>query len=55
MLIPGQAIDFSTETPHWMGVVKEPAELISLFGPRGERVELLTAEAAVRGAGPPPG
>ena len=48
VLVPGQAIDFSTEVPHWMGAVDGPAELISLFGPRGERVELLTAEAAVR-------
>jgi transcriptional regulator with XRE-family HTH domain len=41
VLHPGEAAEFSTWTPHWMGVVDEPAEVIAIFGPHGERVHLL--------------
>lgn len=41
VLEPGDAVEFSTWTPHWMGVVDEPAELIAIFGPDGERVHVL--------------
>ena len=37
---PGEAVEFSTWTPHWFGVVDEPVELIGIFGPQGERVHL---------------
>jgi quercetin dioxygenase-like cupin family protein len=41
VLEPGEAAEFSTWTPHWMGVVDEPVEVIAIFGPHGERVHVL--------------
>jgi mannose-6-phosphate isomerase-like protein (cupin superfamily) len=41
VLEPGEAAEFSTWTPHWMGVIDEPVEVIAIFGPHGERVHLL--------------
>ncbi len=40
ILEPGEAAEFSTWTPHWFGAVGEPAEIISIFGPHGERVHV---------------
>lgn len=40
VLKPGEAAEFDTRTPHWMGVVDEPVEVLGLFGPHGERVHL---------------
>jgi transcriptional regulator with XRE-family HTH domain len=37
---PGEAVEFSTWTPHWFGAVDDPVEAIILFGPHGERVHL---------------
>jgi transcriptional regulator with XRE-family HTH domain len=37
---PGEAVEFSTLTPHWFGVVDEEVEVIALFGPHGERTHL---------------
>lgn len=37
---PGQAVEFSTWTPHWFGVVDGPVEAIVMFGPHGERLHL---------------
>jgi transcriptional regulator with XRE-family HTH domain len=37
---PGEAVEFSTWTPHWFGAVDGPVELIAIFGPQGERVHL---------------
>lgn len=37
---PGEAVEFSTLTPHWFGAVDGPVELIGIFGPQGERVHL---------------
>lgn len=37
---PGEAVEFSTWTPHWFGAVDGPVEAIILFGPHGERVHL---------------
>lgn len=37
---PGEAVEFSTWTPHWFGAVDGPVELIGIFGPQGERVHL---------------
>lgn len=37
---PGEAVEFSTWTPHWFGVVDgtgEPTEAVAIFGPHGER------------------
>lgn len=37
---PGEAVEFSTWTPHWFGVIDGPVEAIMLFGPHGERLHL---------------
>lgn len=37
---PGEAVEFSTFTPHWFGAVDGPVELIAVFGPHGEREHL---------------
>jgi transcriptional regulator with XRE-family HTH domain len=37
---PGEAVEFSTWTPHWFGAVDGPVELIAFLGPQGERVHL---------------
>ncbi|MBW8486651.1 helix-turn-helix domain-containing protein [Actinomadura parmotrematis] len=37
---PGEAAEFDTRLPHWFGAVDGPVELLSLFGPQGERVHL---------------
>ena len=37
---PGEAVEFSTWTPHWFGAHDGPVELIGLFGEQGERVHL---------------
>lgn len=37
---PGQAVEFSTWTPHWFGVVDGPVEAIMIFGAHGERLHL---------------
>ena len=39
---PGEAVEFSTWTPHWFGAVAGPVELIAIFGPQGERLHLHT-------------
>jgi transcriptional regulator with XRE-family HTH domain len=36
----GEALEFSTLLPHWVGAVDGPAEAIAIFGPQGERVHL---------------
>lgn len=47
VLEAGEAAEFSTWTPHWMGAVGAPAELICIFGPHGERIHLLQDESSV--------
>jgi transcriptional regulator with XRE-family HTH domain len=37
---PGEAVEFSTWTPHWFGAADEPVELIMIVGPQGERLHL---------------
>jgi transcriptional regulator with XRE-family HTH domain len=37
---PGEAVEFSTWTPHWFGCVDGPVEAIVLFGPHGERLHV---------------
>jgi transcriptional regulator with XRE-family HTH domain len=39
---PGEAVEFSTWTPHWFGVIEEPVEAIMIFGLHGERLHLHT-------------
>jgi transcriptional regulator with XRE-family HTH domain len=40
VLVAGEAAEFSTWTPHWMGAVDGPAQALAIFGPQGERVHL---------------
>jgi transcriptional regulator with XRE-family HTH domain len=40
VISPGEAVQFSTWTPHWFGVVDEPVELIFTIGPEGEEAHL---------------
>jgi len=37
---PGEAVEFSTWTPHWFGAIDGAVEALAIFGPRGERVHL---------------
>ena len=37
---PGEAVEFTTWTPHWFGAVDGPVELIGLFGPHGQKLHL---------------
>ena len=38
---PGEAAEFDTRVPHWFGSDgSEPAELLVLFGPQGERMHV---------------
>jgi quercetin dioxygenase-like cupin family protein len=37
----GEVAEFDTRTPHWLGSAgPEPAELLVLFGPQGERIHV---------------
>jgi transcriptional regulator with XRE-family HTH domain len=36
----GEAVEFSTGTPHWFGAVDGAVELIALFGAHGEKTHL---------------
>ncbi|MBN9100756.1 MULTISPECIES: helix-turn-helix transcriptional regulator [unclassified Pseudonocardia] len=41
VLKPGEVAEFDTRTPHWFGNPgPEPAEVLSLFGPQGERLHV---------------
>jgi transcriptional regulator with XRE-family HTH domain len=40
VLAPGEAAEFSTWTPHWIGAVDGPAQALGIFGPQGQRVHL---------------
>jgi len=37
---PGEAVEFSTWTPHWFGAADGPVEIIAFLGPQGEKVHL---------------
>ena len=37
---PGEAVEFTTWTPHWFGALDGPVEVIMIVGPHGERVHL---------------
>jgi len=40
-LAPGEVAEFDTRLPHWLGNPgSEPAELLTLFGPQGERMHV---------------
>lgn len=41
VLPAGEAAEFDTRVPHWFGSAgREPVEILSLFGPQGERLHL---------------
>ena len=41
VLGPGEAAEFDTRTPHWFGCAeRRTVEVLSLFGPQGERMHL---------------
>lgn len=43
---PGEAAEFDTRIPHWIGSAhRRPAELLTLFGPQGERAHLSPGSA----------
>jgi transcriptional regulator with XRE-family HTH domain len=53
VLGPGEAADFDTRLPHWFGSAGDrPAEILSLFGPQGERLHV-RAKPRRRQAGHP--
>jgi quercetin dioxygenase-like cupin family protein len=37
---PGEAVEFTTWTPHWFGAIDGAVELIAILGPQGERLHL---------------
>jgi quercetin dioxygenase-like cupin family protein len=37
---PGEAVEFTTWTPHWFGAVDGPVEVILIVGAHGERVHV---------------
>ena len=48
VLGPGEVAEFDTRVPHWFGATgSEPAEVLSIFGPQGERMHT-TAKPAAR-------
>jgi transcriptional regulator with XRE-family HTH domain len=54
VLTPGEAAEFDTRVPHWFGPAgPETAEVLSLFGPQGERMHV-RARPARRSAADPP-
>jgi transcriptional regulator with XRE-family HTH domain len=41
VLTPGEVAEFDTRVPHWFGPAgPEPVEVLSLFGPQGERMHV---------------
>ncbi|KUJ64797.1 XRE family transcriptional regulator [Streptomyces albus subsp. albus] len=41
VLAPGEAAEFDTRLPHWFGSTGQgPVEILSLFGPQGERMHV---------------
>jgi transcriptional regulator with XRE-family HTH domain len=44
VLTPGEVAEFDTHVPHWIGNPgPEPAEVLCLFGPQGERMHVRAA------------
>jgi quercetin dioxygenase-like cupin family protein len=40
LMAPGEAIQFSTWLPHWIGAVDEAVELLVIFGPDGTALQV---------------
>jgi transcriptional regulator with XRE-family HTH domain len=50
VLQPGEAAEFGTRMPHWFGTAGTgPVELLSMFGPQGERAHLRARPAPAGG------
>ncbi|WP_238445860.1 helix-turn-helix domain-containing protein [Salsipaludibacter albus] len=41
---PGEAVEFSTLTPHWFGTIDGPVEIIMILGANGDQVHWLDDE-----------
>ena len=49
VLTAGEVAEFDTRVPHWFGNPgPEPVEVLSLFGPQGERLHVRARPAANR-------
>jgi transcriptional regulator with XRE-family HTH domain len=49
VMTAGEAAEFDTRTPHWFGGAgPQPAELLVLFGPQGERMHVRARPRAAR-------
>jgi transcriptional regulator with XRE-family HTH domain len=49
LLGPGEAAEFDTGVPHWIGSAgPQPAELLCMYGPQGERAHLTPRGGSVR-------
>jgi transcriptional regulator with XRE-family HTH domain len=49
VLGPGEVAEFDTRTPHWIGnPYGEPAEVLGLFGPQGERLHVRARPPSAR-------
>ncbi|MFJ5549445.1 helix-turn-helix domain-containing protein [Streptomyces sp. NPDC093225] len=49
VLRPGEAAEFDTRLPHWFGSTGDaPVEILSLFGPQGERMHVRAKPKAAR-------
>lgn len=50
VLSPGEVVEFDTRTPHWFGSTGDgDAEVLSLFGPQGERAHTRIDDPATEG------
>ena len=50
VLGPGEVAEFDTRVPHWFGSAGgQPVEILSLFGPQGERVHTRAKSVSTRG------
>jgi len=50
VLPAGEAAEFDTRVPHWFGMAgPEAVEILSLFGPQGERVHVRARPARREG------
>jgi quercetin dioxygenase-like cupin family protein len=45
LLKPGEVAEFDTHVPHAFATGAEPAEVLCLFGPQGERMHVRAAPA----------
>lgn len=50
VLLPGEVAEFDTHVPHWMGnPTSEATEILSLYGPQGERQHVHVRARPARG------